>query len=115
MNSPRLIPVCLGATSFLVALSIFNWHGKPGAQVLQAQAQGTTRQLTATATAQGEFSPPAAGVPEQWDEILTPQVLPLPLATPPDPDLDTQAVADDAPTVEDLPPPHNPRETVEDP
>jgi hypothetical protein len=103
--SPRLIPLGLAATGFLVVLTAFNWQGKPDGASQRVQTQAAVGQpLTAPGPDPHPLwssqLPGASEAPENAPATL---VLPLPPATQPEPDPSVQPVPDDEPTVEDLP------------
>ena len=111
-----MLPLGLAATSFVVALTVFNGHDKPGAQMLRAQSPIVTAPLAMAGTAVAREGMPAVvpALPEPQDDAPIPRVLPLPPASQPDPGLNAPASAEDEPTVDDLPAPHTPRASSED-
>jgi hypothetical protein len=95
----RLIPWCLAAMGFLAALTVFTWQGELGSPDLRVQPHAAVRRL---------LIPPASQEPEPVAQTL---ILPLPPATQLGPEPNVQAVPDDEPTVDDLPPPRSPPES----
>jgi hypothetical protein len=110
--SRRLIPLCLAATGFLAALTVFNWHGsldEPGERVPPGSVLGHRPTPPATDPHPLRSSQvPAA--PEHEENASTTLILPLPTATEPEPDPNVQPLPDDEPTVDDLPAPRSPPE-----
>jgi hypothetical protein len=111
----RLVPWCLVVTGFLASLTVFSWQGQrddPGQRMQSPAAVG--HRFTAPATAHHELrsaqAPAAAEPPEDVPATL---ILPLPPATQPEPDPDVQPLADEAPTVDDLPARRSPPESPE--
>jgi hypothetical protein len=112
MNA-RLIPWCLAATGFLAALTLSSRQGQPADPDQPVRSQATVGHRLAQATTERHESamaqaPAASGTPESGSLTL---VLPLPPATEPESLPSLQPLADDAPTVEDLPAPRNPSES----
>ena len=104
MNS-RLIPWCLAATGFLAVLTVSTWRGGLGGPGQRVPPQtAVDYRLPPPAMAHREPWPsPATTTSEASQAVPETLMLPLPPATPPEPDLNLESVVDDAPTVEDLP------------
>jgi hypothetical protein len=103
--SSRLIPWCLAATGFVAALTVFGWQGELGGAdqrmpLHAAAGHSPTAPATDHSESRSSQLPAASEAPESVPET---RILPLPPATPPEPDPNVQPVVDDAPTVEDLP------------
>ena len=95
MNS-RLIPWCLAATAFVVALAVSGWKGDPGGRDQLALAPATDHPGWRTSRISAE-------APAALENASRAQTLPLPSATQPELYSNSQSVPDDEPTVDDLP------------
>jgi len=100
----RLIPWCLAATAFVVALSVFIWQGGPvgSTQPLQLQVFPGASLQRPTRLSPG-VAVPQTSATEAQDEVPPLLILPLPPATQPALYPDVQPVPDDEPAVQDLP------------
>ena len=105
MNS-RLIPWCLAATAFVVALAVSGWKGDPGGRdQLALPPAAVERWSTPPATDHPGWrsSRISAEAPAELENASRAQTLPLPSATQPELYSNSQSVPDDEPTVDDLP------------
>lgn len=100
MNS-RLIPWCLGATAFIVTLTVSGWQGNPGDRDQLAPPHTATGRPSTDH--QGWHSSQALAVAPTALEKPRMLSLPLPPAAQPELDSNIQPVPDDEPTVDDLP------------
>jgi hypothetical protein len=100
--SPRLIPWCFAATGFVAAFSVFGLHGERGDLLIPPATDH-----------QESRSSPAPAAPQDPGDEAQPLILPLPPVTQPEPDPGVQAMIDDQPTVDDLPPPRSPPESID--
>ena len=105
MNS-RLIPWCLAATAFVVALAVSGRKGDPGGRdqlALPPAAMERWSTPPATNHPGSRYSQISAEAPAALEDASRTPTLPLPSVTQPELYSNSQAVPDDEPTVDDLP------------